>query len=109
MLRGKVLQGEMTEAEATSMLNGKSPFEAQGKVKKYPTPTVDDGDNSTLPASQVTRDNLPGALMRDGEASGGQLNPAWVEWLMGWPIGWTDLESLEMDRFQTWLRKHGRG
>jgi hypothetical protein len=22
---------------------------------------------------------------------GGQLNPDWVEWLMGFPIGWTDL------------------
>ena len=21
----------------------------------------------------------------------GYLNPAWVEWLMGFPIGWTDL------------------
>ena len=20
-----------------------------------------------------------------------QLNPDWVEWLMGWPVGWTDL------------------
>ena len=27
---------------------------------------------------------------------GGQLNPAWVEWLMGFPIGWTDLEVSEM-------------
>lgn len=24
--------------------------------------------------------------------NGGQLNPDWVEWLMGWFIGWTDLE-----------------
>ena len=24
---------------------------------------------------------------------GGTLNPAWVEWLMGYPIGWTDLSS----------------
>ena len=26
---------------------------------------------------------------------GGQLNPAWVEWLMGFPPGWTDLSALE--------------
>ncbi len=23
----------------------------------------------------------------------GQLNPTWVEWLMGYPIGWTDIGS----------------
>ena len=23
---------------------------------------------------------------------GGKLNPQWVEWLMGFPIGWTDLD-----------------
>jgi hypothetical protein len=26
---------------------------------------------------------------------GGSLNPAWVEWLMGFPIGWTDCEPSE--------------
>jgi DNA-cytosine methyltransferase len=25
----------------------------------------------------------------------GQLNPAWVEWLMGYPIGWTELKDSE--------------
>ena len=24
---------------------------------------------------------------------GGQLNPPWVEWLMGFPVGWTDLNA----------------
>jgi hypothetical protein len=24
---------------------------------------------------------------------GGKLNPEWVEWLMGFPIGWTDLDA----------------
>jgi hypothetical protein len=24
-------------------------------------------------------------------AAGGQLNPTWVEWLMGFPVGWTDI------------------
>ncbi len=37
---------------------------------------------------------------------GGQLNPAWVEWLMGWPIGHTDLQPLAMDRWQEWQRVH---
>jgi len=37
-----------------------------------------------------------------------QLNPGWVEWLMGWPIGWTDLKPLEMGKFQQWLNSHGR-
>ena len=26
---------------------------------------------------------------------GGQLNPTWVEWLMGFPLGWTDLNVSE--------------
>ena len=30
----------------------------------------------------------------------GQLNPSWVAWLMGWPIGWTDLKPLVTDKFQ---------
>jgi len=34
-----------------------------------------------------------------GAGNGGQLNPTWVEWLMGWPLGWTDLQPLEMDKF----------
>lgn len=38
---------------------------------------------------------------------GGQLNPAWVEWLMGWPIGWTGLGRLETDGFRQWRRAHG--
>jgi hypothetical protein len=32
--------------------------------------------------------------------AGGKLNPQWVEWLMGWPIGWTDCAPLATDRCQ---------
>ena len=33
-----------------------------------------------------------------GAGNNGKLNPMWVEWLMGWPLGWTDLKPLEMDK-----------
>ncbi len=37
------------------------------------------------------------------------LNPEWCEWLMGWPIGWTNATApLETDKFQSWLRLHGK-
>jgi len=39
---------------------------------------------------------------------GGKLSPMWVAWLMGWPIGWTDFEPLETDKYQRWLRSRGR-
>jgi hypothetical protein len=37
----------------------------------------------------------------------GYLSPMWTEWLMGWPIGWTDLKPLETDKFQQWRHSHG--
>lgn len=37
----------------------------------------------------------------------GRLNPDWVEWLMGWPIGQTALRPLETDKYQEWQQQHG--
>lgn len=31
------------------------------------------------------------ATVQEAEQVTGQLNPPWVEWLMGYPPGWTDL------------------
>ena len=56
-------------------------------------------------------DALPNAVLGGvgvETQDGGQLNPTWVEWLMGWPLGWTDLKPLETDKFQQWLRSHGK-
>lgn len=35
-----------------------------------------------------------------------RLNPEWVEWLMGWPIGHTGLKPLETGRYREWLQQH---
>lgn len=76
-------------------------------VARFPTPAAQDAKNSTLPPSQRERDSIPGMMLRTGEAPGGQLNPSWVEWLMGWPIGWTDCAQSATDKFQQWPRSHG--
>lgn len=38
--------------------------------------------------------------------SGGQLNPTWVEWLMGWPLEWTALKPLAMGKYLLWRQLH---
>ena len=70
------------------------------KMGMFNTPTASDGQNSTLPPSHANWGSLPGDMIRSGHArNGGVLNPQWVEWLMGWPIGWTDLEPVAMESF----------
>jgi hypothetical protein len=59
-----------------------------GHFKMWPTPTTQDAANDGGP-SQFERNSLPLNALVKGE-TGGQLNPTWVEWLMGFPPGWTD-------------------
>lgn len=57
---------------------------------------------------QIQKLDVPeGEKKAMAHGKGGQLNPDWVEWLMGWPIGWTDLKPLAMDRFRRWRHLHG--
>jgi hypothetical protein len=34
--------------------------------------------------------------------------PRFEEWMMGWPIAWTELTPYETDKFQQWLNSHGK-
>ena len=98
LLRAKVEAGELSREEAKGMLNGKDPFEAQGAVPKkmWPTPTSRDWkDGSAQACKNVPANCLLGREVhsRENYQTSGALNPTWVEWLMGFPIGWTDLSS----------------
>lgn len=44
---------------------------------------------------QRKRYDNPGRANNLNDQIAGQLNPKWVEWLMGFPIGWTDLNASE--------------
>ncbi len=81
---------------------GKVDLRLSSAVLAIPTHTCNDAKNSTLPPSQEKRNGMAGYLMRNGESSGGQLNPDWVCWLMGWPTGWTSLEPLTAIRTHDW-------
>lgn len=141
LLRKQVLEGKLSEEEATQMLNGKSPFSAQGAVtawptpraanpgsrvngkggkilneeveiaeglrirgeKKWPTPCASDYKGGTsVPrkdTGKVRTDRLDHCLEPYAK---GRLNPDWVEWLMGWPIGWTSLDFIKIDMKRWW-------
>ena len=57
----------------------------------------------TTPTAHMAKEtNAPSEYLRNTPTltaqAGGSLNPTWVEWLMGWPLGWTDLKPLAMDK-----------
>lgn len=74
------------------------------KNKMFPTPRGGEqgvgmcgGDGSRQMLDRLNSDgeltDSECSVMKSG--SGGQLNPTWVEWLMGFPLGWTALEASE--------------
>lgn len=98
-LRALVDAGTLTREEAEMMAQGSL---TPKRMKPWPTPTVNDSKNSTLPPSQINHDNIPGELLRRGESPGGELNPTWVEWLMGWPLFWTSLDTEVKYHYDSW-------
>jgi hypothetical protein len=59
---------------------------------QYPTVTASDyRAPNRRPGSMSTAEQEPQSGHALNAAVGGLLNPDWVEWLMGWPIGWTAL------------------
>ena len=69
-------------------------------VRQWPTPTSrdwKDGKRST--AMKVPESCLLGRAVHyrtiESQEGSGSLNPTWVEWLMGFPLGWTDSSHSE--------------
>lgn len=94
-------------------LKGRHGLSLHHAVSIWPTPTARDYKDGTAQSCQnVPENGLLGRAVHSrkilgggteqaqeaGESSagaGGQLNPTWVEWLMGFPLGWTDLNVSE--------------
>jgi len=66
-------------------------------VQFWPTPTASSW-GSTGHRQILERREREGTITEEERrgmtsGNGGKLNPTWVEWLMGFPLGWTDLED----------------
>lgn len=81
-------------------------------VPRVPTPMKSDADkwNNMTAEERIAKGQfvrLQNYLSTPEARVGGSLNPAWVEWLMGWPIGWTDCMAPVTVKFREWCISHG--
>jgi hypothetical protein len=73
----------------------------------FPSPGTTGMSNGSGNCEKSNKLHEAGVITHDERKSmragnGGQLNPDWVCWLMGWPISWTQLEPLEHMDWRGW-------
>ncbi len=101
-----------------------------GQAREWPTPNTGDGTRGrqepdgkrdplldtesrdfarshqgreTTELGQRCLNGVPGSPQRSRLR---RLNPYFVEWLMGWPIGWTAFGAVGTESFRSWRRRH---
>lgn len=81
---------------------------AMAKHRLWPTPTTPAGNCvGRLDEWGGSRSRAAMRELVTPQEIGGQLNPKWVEWLIGWPLGWTDLRPLETAKYHFAPQPHG--
>ena len=100
----------------TASCGGKEINRATGKklitmVSQFPTPRTKGMCGGTGSFQKMKDLETKGIITPDERkqmtaGSGGQLNPTWVEWLMGWPLEWTALKPLATGKFLQWRQLH---
>lgn len=100
---------EQTMSEPTTSENGSGLWPTT-----LPTPLSSDHKKVTRNKEYHLRRNydLPNKLVQLGHPASktdgwGWFHPNLSEWMMGWPLGWTDLKPLAMDKFRMWQRMRG--
>lgn len=76
----------------------------------YPTPNARDWKDKGINLDRGPK-HSNNTLTRylsnaEGMKTGGALNPTWIEWLMGWPIGWSVCDFLETESSPSKQKPH---
>ncbi len=75
-------------------------------AENWATPTTrdwKDSCNANVPVNSLLGRQAP-QIMKNGTESQITLNPRFTEWLMGWPVGWTEFELAETE-WCLWLQR----
>jgi len=82
-------------------------FKNRPEYGRIPTPKARDWKTGDNPESRRMREKAKGKRhspdLNDVAAPCGALNPDWVEWVMGWPVGWTRV-NMHPAGFKNWDR-----
>jgi hypothetical protein len=92
--------------KASDAKRGDSPSERNRHTPSLPAavniyPTMSASGMGNTGSQQMLQKHVDSGSLTEEEkrgmtaGNGGRLNPTWVEWLMGFPTGWTDLEDSE--------------
>ena len=76
----RTIEGARTRVETGRQV------ELDAAVRLWPTPIERDWRSGKVSEATMNKNSRPLS-----DEIGGSLNPTWVEWLMGYPEGWTDL------------------
>ncbi len=80
--------------------DSKGGLHLSAQVRQYPTPGASMGSMADMEQARFAG-NSP-ERPKYCNAGEGQLNPDWVCWLMGWPIGWESLEPMKKVLWLDW-------
>jgi hypothetical protein len=98
--------GSMEDGACSELVTPAFPISGCAGGVNLPTPSgVNGGKNHTM--GRIDEWGGSSNPLR-GTALGCLCSPEFEEMAMGWPIGWTALTPLGMDRFQQWLDLHGK-
>jgi hypothetical protein len=108
---GMTRDGLLWEQETLAQTIKETEF---GLLGKLPTPCASDWKKSTKNKEYHLRRNwdLPNKLVQIGHpptkhGHWGAYHPVLSESMMLWPLGWTELKPLEMDKFHCVQQQHG--
>lgn len=111
------------EGRSSRAKRGSGGEDLEAAAQEWPTPNAEGGTGYMSGSNRDTwRPTLEGmaigkrpvlhsgrpdpTMPPDGPRSTRVLNPRFVEWLMGWPLGWTDCGSSATESYRLWRQRH---